>query len=103
MYVQKDLTLAPLLEQIGDDEDGIMQHQGTEEDDIIVGGGDNYNLVRDRIDKTFYGRIQLNSKDGKQYEGDNRPLKGEKVPKKKLNGDQLKAIHKDISAGQYDL
>ena len=46
----------------------------------MVGGGD-YN-PKERIDKTFYGRIQLNDGidgDGSIVEEDYRPLKGEKL------------------------
>ena len=83
MYVQKDLTLAPLLEQVDEVEppqpplDGSAEAEG-----IIVGGGDN-SKIQDRIDKTFYGRIQLPHDDAADYDGpiveeDFRPLKGEK-------------------------
>ena len=79
MYVQKDLTLAPLLEQV--DEDPLQPApDGGEAEGIIVGGGDN-SKIQDRIDKTFYGRIQLTNQtanyDGPIVEEDFRTLKDE--------------------------
>ena len=120
MYVEKDLKLAPLMEQAdedmvqycGDDDEQVEVGDGKEgqDDGIIVGGGDNNDennpvIVRnsnekimiykqdryDRIEKTFYGRIQLgggstatdNHDDAKSKpiiveHHINRPLKGEK-------------------------
>ena len=79
MYVQKDLTLAPLLEQVDEDAPQLTP-DGGEAEGIIVGGGDN-SKIQDRIDKTFYGRIQLTSQtddyDGPIVEEDFRPLKAE--------------------------
>ena len=79
MYVQKDLTLAPLLEQV-DEDPPQPSPDGGEAEGIIVGGGDN-SKIQDRIDKTFYGRIQLTNQtadyDGPIVEEDFRPLKEE--------------------------
>lgn len=44
MYVQKDLTLAPLLERVEEDP---------------IGADREVNVAGSKIDKTFYGRIKL--------------------------------------------